>query len=242
MEYCFLIPEEDVKHYDFVWNLVKAVDFQNWYYNEKKYIIKYIKNAKLEKIKENEIPVGSLDFVLANINKKVHPINIPKSLATPYFLKRKIWQDVFLPLDDPKLVQSIEENFENSFFVKTQDKYKDFCDIISLCDLKHLTPQKYFISEKKDIISEWRSFIFNDKLVGLQNYDGDFTCFPDTDFLKKCIDCYTNSPRAYTLDIGIGQKKENFIIEVHPFVSCGLYGFEDYRILPQMIISGFKSL
>lgn len=242
MEYCFLIPEEDVKLYDFVWNLVKAVDFQNWYYNENKYIVKYVKDTKIEKINENEIPVGSLEFVLTNINKKVYPINIPKSLATPYFLKRKVWQGIFLPSDDPDLIQSIEENFKNSFFVKTQDRYKDFCDIVSLCDLKHLTPQRYLISEKKVIISEWRSFIFNDKLVGLQNYDGDFTCFPDIDFLKKCIDCYTDSPRAYTLDIGIGQKKENFIIEVHPFVSCGLYGFEDYRILPQMIISGFKSL
>lgn len=53
------------------------------------------------------------------------------------------------------------------------------------------------------------------------------------------ITAYTNSPRAYTLDIGINEFGTT-VIEVHPFVSCGLYGFHDLKVLPQMFIAGFN--
>ena len=50
---------------------------------------------------------------------------------------------------------------------------------------------------------------------------------------------YKDSPLSYTLDVGINNNG-TFIIEVHPFVSCGLYGFSDYRILCYMFENGFN--
>lgn len=53
------------------------------------------------------------------------------------------------------------------------------------------------------------------------------------------IETYKDSPLSYTLDAGINDNSQ-FLIEVHPFVSCGLYGFSDYRFLTQMTIAGFS--
>jgi hypothetical protein len=60
--------------------------------------------------------------------------------------------------------------------------------------------------------------------------------FPDADYIKQVVYAY-NGPSAYTLDIGI-HDNETDLMEVHPFVSCGLYGFYDRDIIP-MLKEGF---
>ena len=96
------------------------------------------------------------------------------------------------------------------------------------------------VSEYIDIDSEWRAFVFNNELVGLHNYSGDFTIFPDVKLIKIMIKDF-NYNGAYTLDIGVNLKG-TFIIECHDFFSCGLYGFEDYKLLPKMFISTWNKL
>ena len=91
-----------------------------------------------------------------------------------------------------------------------------------------------------DIDSEWRVFVFNQTLYGIQNYSGDFTMFPDVKLIKEMIKNYNNNG-AYTLDIGINNDG-TFIIECHDFFSCGLYGFSDYKMLPLMFINTWNKL
>ena len=85
-----------------------------------------------------------------------------------------------------------------------------------------------------------RCFVYQNKLVGLQNYSGDFTKFPNVDIINKMIDTYKSSPVAYTLDVAI-DKNNTVVIEVHDFFSCGLYGFNDHRILPYMFSKWFNN-
>ena len=68
-----------------------------------------------------------------------------------------------------------------------------------------------------------------------------FTLFPDVRRIKDMINTYTlynQSPIAYTLDIGINDKG-TFIIEIHDFFSCGLYGFANHSKLPFMFYRWF---
>lgn len=125
-------------------------------------------------------------------------------------------------------------------FVKSSDKIKHYTEIIQYKDIP-LTGN-YIISDLIDIDSEWRAFIYNKKLVGLQNYSGDFTIFPDVKLIQDMVKDYNNSPPAYTLDVGINSKDGTFIVEVHNMFSVGLYGFADHRILPQMFIQSFNYL
>jgi len=118
----------------------------------------------------------------------------------------------------------------------------------------------FFFSEYVDFESEYRIFVYKNDIVGLKHYAGNYWLFPDKDIITKIVKVYEKTaPVAYTLDVGIheldsydygwiphGRDKKEFmpigrsrkyltsIIEIHDFFSCGLYGFNDDRILPFM--------
>lgn len=227
----FLIQTIDnkIKH-DFSFQLLEAIDYQNWYYNEKRYDVILSKNCDIE----NCIPVGAVEFVLLYLKKYhgiegVKPINIPPELMNLTFLKRHV--EIVDTEKSPVLIKN------KPLFIKDNNKIKGFADIVT--DGSNLKGE-FLVSELIDIESEWRAFVYDRKLVGLQNYSGDFTMFPDVDLIKEMIKCYTDCPPAYTLDVGLNVKDGTFLIEIHNFFSCGLYGFNDSRILPQMFIRSFN--
>ncbi len=230
----FLIQTTDnqIKH-DFGFHLARAIEYQNWFNGRINYLA-YLDND----IKRSAcVPVGSLEFAYKYINyhyghrnESIKSINIPEELLKPKYLKRKCKNRV------PK------ENIRGPCFIKSATAYKKFTEVIIDNRTLSTVPQdEYFVSELIKIDSEWRCFIHRDKLVSINNYSGDFTLFPDVPLIKEMIEGYYNCPPAYTLDVGINESG-TFIIEVHPFVSCGLYGFADYRILPQMFINGYNFL
>lgn len=229
----FLIQTIDnkVKH-DFSFQLLEAIDYQNWYCNEKRYDVILSENCDIE----NCIPVGAVEFVLLYLKKHygiegVKPINIPPELMNLTFLKRHV--EIVDTEKSPVLIK------DKPLFIKDNNKIKGFADIIT--DGSRLKGE-YLVSEVIDIDSEWRAFVYRSRLVGLQNYSGDFTLFPDVTLINDMIQIYNQCPPAYTLDVGINKEKGTFLIEVHNFFSCGLYGFHDHRILPQMFIQSFQSL
>lgn len=237
----FLIQTIDgaIKH-DFSFHLIEAIKYNNWFYNENKYDYRLVDNM----IRFNDksyIPIGSVEFVREFLYDfegivNVKPINIPKELMIHKFIKRNIYCS--LGKDIPP-IPSKSSTSESKLFVKSNDKIKGFnSNVYSFNDLKD--NEEYLVSDLIDINSEWRVFIFNGRLVGLQNYSGDFTIFPNIKLIEEIIREYKDCPPAYTLDIGINSNDGTFILEVHNFFSCGLYGFADYRILPQMFISAFK--
>jgi len=203
---------------DFSFTLIESIKYQRWYYNTD---INYTLSDTI--IPDNKyIPIGDNEFVQKFIkevyNRDVYPRNIPVELFG--FAERTV-------------INGTEKDIKGKKFVKSNDKIKLFTEITDTAP-----PGNYQISDIIDIDSEWRSFVFKKKLVGLQNYCGDFTIFPNVDTINKMIDTYKISPSAYTLDVGISGGK-TVIIEVHDFFSCGLYGFSDHRILPQMFSSWF---
>jgi hypothetical protein len=156
--------------------------------------------------------------------QNVKPINIPNELMKPEYLKRNVWD--FYPYQDDKTV-----------FVKSKNKIKGYSNIIRYTEIP---TGEFLVSDLIDIDSEWRSFVYNGELVGLQNYAGDFTIFPDVELIENMIKDYKDCPPAYTLDVGINQKDGTFVIEAHAFWSCGLYGFSNNSILPMMFIKAFN--
>ena len=223
-----------VEH-DFAFNLVESVKYQNWYSNSQKYNILFTDSPEIDTFNSRDFtPVGSLEFVFMLLRKffgkpAPAPLNIPIQLQTEDFLKRQCGycDETTVPLPS---------------FIKSATQYKKFTDMIEKpSDIKRVPKDNYFYSTPTYIDSEWRCHVYKGKLVGLNNYQGDFLWFPNVSLIKEMIAAYTDAPIAYTLDVGINGDG-TFVIEVHPFVSCGLYGFNDHKILPQMFIAGFKSL
>lgn len=227
----FLIQTIDghVKH-DFSFTLLEAIEYHNWYNNSDEFTYILSENINLEAY----IPIGTVEFVSNYIkkwfNKEIKPINIPQILNTKKYTKRDI---IELDINN-------DLTYLGKRFVKSNDKIKGFTDIVDLNTVK-LEEGNYLISEIIDIHSEWRAFIYRDNLIGLQNYSGDFTIFPDVKLIEEMIGEYKTSPKAYTLDVGINQNG-TFIIECHTFISCGLYGFADLKNIPLMFRDAFNEV
>lgn len=210
----FLIQTIDGKiRHDFSFALLQAIDFHRWTGNDI--------NFRLSDgyMPSNYIPIGSVEFVSEYIDKFYgaipKPINIPDELIGSEFCYRNVVNGTNLDINGLK-------------FVKSNDKIKSFAEI---CDSAPIG--NYQISDLINIQSEYRCFVYKQKLVGINNYSGDFTIFPDVYKINKMIESFKSSPVAYTLDVAICDNN-TVVIEVHDFFSCGLYGFSDLKILPYM--------
>lgn len=219
MDFLIQTIDGEIKH-DFSFTLLESIKYNNWFNNNED--IKYELTDK--KTKPGFIPIGEVGFVVQYL-KDFHqkyplPINVPEELFR--FAKRYIFN-------------GNEESFINKgqMFVKSNDVIKYPHNGVIDSGGLDLPVGSYQFSNIIDIQSEYRCFVFKNKLVGIQNYSGDFEIFPDVNIIKNMIMDYKKSPIAYTLDVGVS-KSGTFVIEVHDFFSCGLYGFSDHRILPFM--------
>jgi len=219
--------------HDFSFTLLESIKFLKWSSNGLTHvIIDYLDFENdnndswvFESTHGRHIPIGSVEFVSAWFkyfyNHTPLPINVPNELLNYGY--RKIFNG-----DENSLPKS-----DSDFFVKSNDKIKSFTEIVN--SEHSLIKGNYQISELIEIDSEWRCFVYKGELVGLQNYSGDFKMFPNLEEINYMIKAYTESPIAYTLDVGVHDER-TFVIEVHDFFSCGLYGFSDHKRLPFMHI------
>lgn len=210
-----------VKH-DFSFTLLESIEFQNWLRNDKSFEVCFTDELTMQ----NYIPIGSVEFVSKYINDYFGIIPKPKNI--PLELMGKNWTG-------RTVINGTEKDIIGEKFVKSNDKIKSFTEIC-----KTAPEGNYQISDLIDIESEWRAFVFEGKLVGLQNYSGEFDIFPNVDKIKAMINAYKTQPIAFTLDVAISNN-DTVIIEVHDFFSCGLYGFSEHKILPFMFSKWFYS-
>jgi hypothetical protein len=91
---------------------------------------------------------------------------------------------------------------------------------------------------KGKILSEWRVYVHNNKMVDSRNYSGDFTISPNYNYVQSIIETYKNKlPCAYTVDIGIIDypsvlsTNDNVVVEFNDFFAIGQYGMPNDEYL-----------
>jgi hypothetical protein len=211
-----------VVEHDFSLELIESIKYLKWIDSTND--MNYVLSDDINDYGIGYIPIGSVEFVQQYLktyhNINVKPINIPNEL---------------FPFCERTIINGTEKDINGTKFVKSNDKIKYYTEITKIAP-----PGNYQISDIIDIKSEWRSFVYKNKLVGLQNYSGDFKIFPDIEKIETIINNYKSAPIAYTLDVAILTNNKTDIIEIHDFFSCGLYGFSDRKILPYMFIRWFN--
>ena len=238
MTHKFLIQvgETGLPLHDFGFQMIEACNYKTWFDIDNPYVYSLWYDVGTTAFNDY-IPIGSVEFVHQFLKQyygieNIKPINIPLSLFNHNYLKRHC--NIINKQDKQKI------GYHGKRFVKSMDKIKSFAEIVDGYDINEIPEGNYLFSEVIDIQSEWRAFVYNKKLVGLQNYSGNFIDFPDVVLIENMIKDYQDCPPAYTLDVGINHEVGTFLIEVHNFYSCGLYGFADNRILPDMFEKSFK--
>ena len=241
--YKFLLQVENNGHYsEDTATIARLIDERNWLCpNDEPMTTQDCRFEDLtSEIVANAIPVGSVEFVNKALGigynlGPMKPINIPQPLFRAEYLGRKC-----------RIVNSVADIRRTFFdwhtsklFIKSNTKIKaGYTDLYSARD-NFPEDTEYFISAPVNLISEWRCFVYRGVLKGIKNYCGDPWLFPDRNFVTDCINQIGDSLTAYTLDVGVTSNGKTIVIEVHNFISCGLYGFDDSSIIP-MLINAFK--
>lgn len=192
---------------------------------------------------KNIVPVGDLDFVQLFLFKvynisNMNSIEVPDILRTDNFLGRKY-----------SIVSKENLPKEGYYFVKYVSTLKQF-SYTGLIERLHASPDAdsflkpglYQISQVIDIVSEYRCFVHNNQIIGIHYYDGKSDIFPDVNLIRFAIAKYSTCdycPQSYTIDVAITRQNDTCILEVHPWVSVGLYGYMFERWLPDCYEGGF---
>jgi hypothetical protein len=235
----FLIQTIDSRvEHDFSSHLLDSLRF---YREFKKVDIEYdLSDHILEGSCKDYIPVGGVEFINEFFKEKrgidLKPINVPECLF-PYS-NRKI---VNLQRKEYGRIPEIFQD-DRRLFIKCNNtvKHKMLLNSYRVVDSKFINSDNVQVSEIIEVEAEYRCFIYEDKLIDVRRYSGDFTLFPDIAIVRKMIEVYKpKSPKTYTLDIGINKDGVNFVIEVHDFYSCGLYGFNNLQHYPYMLANWY---
>lgn len=222
--------------YDFEFALTQAKSFYDWSQTGGHLELRPVDSEDpLVSNPDNHVPVGSVSFV-SNFLLKYYPqakaallpLNVPKCLFG--FADRRI-VNVYTVED----MRIFDEEFKDSeLFRKSMSLIKAETNGMHVYDsaTDFVGCQ---VSEPIRIDSEWRVFVFNERILHVANYSGDCLTFPDAGTITAMVKRYSGeAPVAYTLDVGVNDKG-TFVIECHRFFSCGLYGFSDYAKLPAML-------
>jgi len=97
--------------------------------------------------------------------------------------------------------------------------------------LDTLPPNTIFMAYepfKYRILSEWRIYVHNHKMVDSRHYSGDFTVSPNYDYAQNVIEINKkNFPVAYTVDIGVLASGESVVVEFNDMWAIGNYGMSN---------------
>lgn len=242
----FLLQLEKNGHYsEDVAVVARLIGEYNWLYPNDRIKIYECKFEDLvvNRLDKESIPVGSIEFVNKYLDiigsQPMKPINIPTDMQKPLFLQRRL---MICPTED--VLSKFSEWQTNKLFIKSHQHLKtDYTGIYTYRDiqsspsiLEHMG-NKCLISEPVKFVSEWRCFVYKGELKDMKCYLGDFWTLPNQTFIEACIDSAPEDLEAYTLDVGVMDDGGNAIVELHNFVSCGLYGFDDSCILKMLRVA-----
>lgn len=199
----------------------KELDFEIIYYEN----VKDIKDNKPEDIIVGGI--GDVRYILNQLGKTYPTLEYPESIAKDKYLGRNIWVDT--------LGAVMNDESKWNIFIKPLEGGKLFTGTV-IRELKDFRAcygvsqdTKLWCSDILNFVSEYRCFIRYGEIIGAKHYKGDSFVSPDKKVLQSIIDDYKDSPNAYTIDLGITDKGETYLVEINEGYSVGAYGLDPIK-------------
>lgn len=201
---------------------------------------------------EKIIPVGSVEFVekmmgLFYGKKHLKPIGIPEEILANQELMQELLHRKVVKCRSDSISRNAEVLSGESLFVKDVSRVKpEFgSDIVDRKDLALLNVGPMVeLSEVFESASEWRAFVFAGRIRDIRCYSGDPFLIPAKGSIQNILTQCKSAPRACTIDVMVqpakGNQRRTALVEVHRFIACGLYGFDNFSVIPQMLISAFE--
>ena len=100
---------------------------------------------------------------------------------------------------------------------------------VSMLDKIDLNEEVWVCSPfKQKILSEWRSYIRNGRIIDSRNYSGDFRIIPDWNWVDDEVNKLKDFPSCYTIDVGVLEDNTMVIIEYNDMWAIGNYGMDNF--------------
>lgn len=140
------------------------------------------------------------------------------------------------------------ENPKPMFVKPTIDAKKSFTGLVcrKFIDLLHFHHMKetdhLWVSDVTEFVSEYRCFIHKSLgVLGVKHYRGDWKKMIHPDIPDECRRFFTNSPIAYSLDLGLTSDGRTLLVECNDALSLGCYGL-DPSFFGIMIVDRWKEI
>jgi hypothetical protein len=186
------------------------------------------------------IPKSNKNMVIADIDQTLayfdrigvkypEPLNVPKEL--------EIYAERDFAYTTIGELKAKKDTFTFPLFMKPRRRLKQ-CPAGVITNVKNIEltlagipdDVEIVVSGVLDMVSEYRCFVQEGNLVGIQHYQGDFRIFPDMLEVQNMIRDYKSAPSAYTLDVAIvpigRETAATVIVECNDGWSVGHYGLE----------------
>jgi len=207
--------------------------------------VHFYENLEEIPLNRNTMVVGYIEdtkWFFEQMNWEVpYDLTLPIELWTERYLKRYITK--YSSYEDLKNCCKI---IDFPIFLKPNNVKSFYPTIIkNLDDLKPYENCKDFlISELIDIVSEYRCYIIDKKIVGCYNYLGSVYHYPNLSLVDDMIKEFTDAPIGYSIDVAVLKNGETCLIECNDGWSLGNYGLEPKlytRLLTERWIEILKS-
>lgn len=218
---------------DFGYTFFSAVEFENWFRGREQHQVRLCRDTKfkIDERTRNCVPIGSVEFCLAWYWQmgctRIAPLNIPNCLWP--LVNRRIFVSKHLSPDGKeyygKDLDCIKAPWNNWY----REYHSD-------------TDPMLFTEKVPNVVSEWRLFVFDGKIVDMRCYSGDFWKSPCANYCERAVSIYSNANDAYTLDVLVTKQGSTDILELHDFFACGLYGCDNYSSILRMAMKTQKRI
>lgn len=179
-----------------------------------------VESGKFDNLIKKSLFVGSVEFMKAVFNRVgLTDVRLPENSNRQHTIQKlgdvkkavKEGQEMFIKPIDIKLFTG---------FVINQMQYPS---ISNLPDDTLVMTYEQFNSK---ILSEWRCYVYYNKVVDIRNYSGDMYETPMKEYLDYIVNKNKgNFPSVYTIDVGILEwQKEHVVIEYNDMWAIGNYG------------------
>lgn len=150
------------------------------------------------------------------------PLDYPEELTS--YLGRTVHQSTLGEVhkafiqDESKPV-FIKPVIHKMFTGHTIERFRDLAETTYLDQ-----DQPVWVSSIVNFVSEYRCFVHDGTLTGIQRYYGDNWVLPAKPWVTAMIQKYKSAPIAYSLDVGVTDKGHTLLVEVNDYYSLGDYG------------------
>jgi len=151
-------------------------------------------------------------------------INLPPELER--FAGRVLWETTLGEIRKlenlPVFIKPLREG--KAFTGHVVYKFHDLLETSALDDDYEVLAQSVL-----EFQSEWRVFALRGEVLGIGHYKGDPLLFPNAQRINEIIVAYENPIVAHSVDVGIDQNGETWLVELNDAYALGHYGLPSYR-------------